>query len=113
MVENDRVTTIPPRLRPLLDAGSPLQDLAGRLVAGGHQSYLVGGRVRDALLDLSTDEQHDVHAPHVTPPSACRPTRTARSALGPTPAPTRSSGSSGAGRITYGSRASGSARSAA
>src|SRR5436190_10272692 len=60
MVENDRVTTIPPRLRPLLDADSPVQDLAGRLVAGGHQSHLVGGSVRDAFLDLSPDEKGDV-----------------------------------------------------
>jgi len=60
MVENDRVTTIPPRLRPLLDAGSPVQDLAGRLVAGGHQCSLVGGSVRDAFLDLSPDEKGDV-----------------------------------------------------
>src|SRR5256885_6611044 len=59
MVENDRVTTIPPRLRPLLDAGSPVQDLAGRLVTGGHQCYLVGGSVRDAFLDLSPDEKRD------------------------------------------------------
>src|SRR3989442_8694338 len=60
MVENDRVTTIPPRLRPLLDPASPVQDLAGRLVAGGHQCYLVGGSVRDAFLDLSPDEKRDV-----------------------------------------------------
>src|SRR5947208_3223746 len=60
MVENDRVTTIPPRLRPLLDAASPVQELAGRLVAGGHQCYLVGGSVRDAFLDLSPDEKRDV-----------------------------------------------------
>src|SRR5437588_9937050 len=60
MVENDRVTTIPPRLRPLLDADSPVQDMAGRLVAGGHQSHLVGGSVRDAFLDLSPDEKGDV-----------------------------------------------------
>src|SRR2546423_3725320 len=60
MVENDRVTTIPPRLRPLLDAASPVQDLAGRLVAGEHQCYLVGGSVRDAFLDLSPDDKRDV-----------------------------------------------------
>src|ERR671910_71939 len=50
--ENDPVTPIPPRLRPLLDAASPVQQLAGRLVAGGHRCYLVGGSVRDALLDV-------------------------------------------------------------
>ena len=60
MVENDRVTTIPPRLRPLLDAGSPVHDLAGRLGAGGHQCYLVGGSVRDAFLDLAPDDKRDV-----------------------------------------------------
>jgi poly(A) polymerase len=59
MVENDRVSPIPPRLRPLLDADSPAQQLAGRLVAAGHQCFLVGGSVRDALLDVS-QEQGDV-----------------------------------------------------
>ena len=54
------VTRIPPRLRPLLDAQSPVQQLAGRLVAAGHESYLVGGSVRDAFLDLSPDETRDV-----------------------------------------------------
>jgi poly(A) polymerase len=58
--ENDPVTAIPPRLRPLLDADSPVQQLAGRLVAAGHQCFLVGGSVRDALLDLSPDEKRDV-----------------------------------------------------
>ncbi len=58
--ENDPVTPIPPRLRPLLDANSPLQQLAGRLVAAGHQCFLVGGSVRDAFLDLPPDQQRDV-----------------------------------------------------
>jgi poly(A) polymerase len=58
--ENESVTPIPPRLRPLLDADSPVQQLAGRLVAAGHQCYLVGGSVRDALLDLGPDEKRDV-----------------------------------------------------
>ena len=49
--ENDTVTAIPPRLRPLLDEGSPVRALADRLVAAGHECYLVGGSVRDALLD--------------------------------------------------------------
>src|SRR5918995_956622 len=57
--ENDPVTPIPPRLRPLLDAASPVQQLAGRLVAGGHRCYLVGGSVRDALLDVP-QEGNDV-----------------------------------------------------
>jgi poly(A) polymerase len=54
------VTRIPPRLRPLLDAQSPVQQLAGRLVAAGYECYLVGGSVRDAFLDLSPDEKRDV-----------------------------------------------------
>jgi poly(A) polymerase len=58
--ENDPVTPIPPRLRPLLDAQSPVQQLAGRLVAAGHECYLVGGSVRDALVDLSPEVQRDV-----------------------------------------------------
>jgi poly(A) polymerase len=58
--ENDPVTAIPPRLRPLLDAASPVQQLAGRLAAGGHQCYLVGGSVRDAFLDRSSEKEPDV-----------------------------------------------------
>ncbi len=58
--EDDQVTAIPPRLRPLLDADSPVQQLAGRLVAAGYQCFLVGGSVRDALLDVPDDEQRDV-----------------------------------------------------
>jgi poly(A) polymerase len=54
------VTRIPPRLQPLLDAQSPVQQLAGRLVAAGYECYLVGGSVRDAFLDLSPDEKRDV-----------------------------------------------------
>jgi poly(A) polymerase len=56
------MTLVPDRLRPLLAAGSPLQDLAGRFTAAGRRLYLVGGSVRDALLgqtgsdlDLTTD----------------------------------------------------------
>jgi poly(A) polymerase len=44
--------SVPARLAPLLDPDSPVQQLAGRLAAAGHESYLVGGSVRDALLDL-------------------------------------------------------------
>src|SRR5438128_10268811 len=54
--ENERVTAIPARLLPLLDEGSPVQKLAGKLVAAGHECYLVGGSVRDALLDLPHDD---------------------------------------------------------
>jgi poly(A) polymerase len=45
------VTPIPARLRPLLDRDSPVQRLAERLGAAGHECCLVGGTVRDALLD--------------------------------------------------------------
>jgi poly(A) polymerase len=45
------VTPVPARLRPLLDHNSPVQQLAGRFAAAGHRCYLVGGTVRDALLD--------------------------------------------------------------
>jgi poly(A) polymerase len=60
------MTVIPERLRPLLAADAPLQELAGRFVAAGHGIYLVGGSVRDALLgqtpkdlDLTTDARPD------------------------------------------------------
>ncbi|HUF83023.1 MAG TPA: CCA tRNA nucleotidyltransferase [Acidimicrobiia bacterium] len=45
------MTSVPARLRPLLDRDSPVQNLAERLAADGHRCYLVGGTVRDALLD--------------------------------------------------------------
>jgi poly(A) polymerase len=45
------VTAVPPRLQRFFEAGSPTQQLAARLVAGGNRAYLVGGSVRDALLD--------------------------------------------------------------
>ncbi len=54
--ENETVTAIPPRLRPLLDEGSVVRALADRLVAAGHQCYLVGGSVRDALLDRESPD---------------------------------------------------------
>jgi poly(A) polymerase len=60
------MTLVPERLRPLLAAGSPLQELAGRFTAAGRCLYLVGGSVRDALLgqtgsdlDLTTDARPD------------------------------------------------------
>ncbi len=49
--ENVRMTTVPARLQPLLDADAPPQQLARRLLDAGHECYLVGGTVRDALLD--------------------------------------------------------------
>jgi poly(A) polymerase len=54
--ENEAVTEVPARLRPLLDPGSPVQQLAGRLRAAGHSCYLVGGTVRDALLDRAHED---------------------------------------------------------
>ncbi len=60
-------TSVPPRLRPLLEA---TRGLAAAFDAAGHRLYLVGGSVRDALvadvdldgidLDLTTDARPDV-----------------------------------------------------
>ncbi len=47
---------VPPRLQPLVDGASPVLELARRLAEAGHQCYLVGGSVRDALLDLPHDD---------------------------------------------------------
>jgi poly(A) polymerase len=49
--ENVPMTTVPARLQPLLAADAPAQQLARRLLDSGHECYLVGGTVRDALLD--------------------------------------------------------------
>jgi poly(A) polymerase len=63
--DNGRVT-IPERLRVLLAADSPLQRVAQQLNGAGYECYLVGGSVRDALLDraavdldLATDARPD------------------------------------------------------
>jgi poly(A) polymerase len=56
----DPVVPIPPRLRPLLEPSSPVQELARLLTAAGHACYVVGGSVRDALLDVSPDVEPDV-----------------------------------------------------
>ena len=60
------MSAVPERLRPLLAPDSPLQDLARRFYDGGHQLFLVGGSVRDALIgvtspdyDLTTDARPD------------------------------------------------------
>jgi poly(A) polymerase len=45
------MSAVPPRLQPLLDPASPVQQLARLLGDAGHQCLLVGGSVRDALLD--------------------------------------------------------------
>jgi poly(A) polymerase len=45
------VTAVPPRLERFFEPDSPTQQLSARLAKGGHRAYLVGGSVRDALLD--------------------------------------------------------------
>jgi len=42
---------VPARLERFFEPGSPTQQLAARLAAAGARAYLVGGSVRDALLD--------------------------------------------------------------
>ena len=42
---------IPPRLQSLLADGTPARELSERFADAGHKLYLVGGSVRDALLD--------------------------------------------------------------
>jgi poly(A) polymerase len=43
--------SVPPRLAPLLAPDAPVQRVARALVDAGHDCYLVGGSVRDALID--------------------------------------------------------------
>lgn len=50
---------IPPRLEPLLSAGSTPIELALRFGDSGKSLYLVGGRVRDALLGRTTEPDLD------------------------------------------------------
>ena len=59
-------SVVPSRLAGLLGPGTPLSDLAARIAAAGYDCYLVGGPVRDALLDrpigdldLTTDARPD------------------------------------------------------
>ena len=47
---------IPERLRWLVADGSPTVELADRFRAAGHMLYLVGGSVRDALLDRPVED---------------------------------------------------------
>jgi poly(A) polymerase len=61
------MTAVPPRLTRFFEPGSPTQQLAARLAERGHRAYLVGGSVRDALLDrdiedvdVTTDARPDV-----------------------------------------------------
>jgi poly(A) polymerase len=60
------VKGVPPRLARFFEPASPTQALAARLAAAGHRAYLVGGSVRDALLDrdivdvdIATDARPD------------------------------------------------------
>jgi len=48
---------VPARLQPFYDAGSPVRDLAARLAAEGAESYLVGGTVRDAFLNVDLEAE--------------------------------------------------------
>ena len=61
------MTNVVPSLEPLLQPGSPVQELAQRLAGAGHECLLVGGSVRDGLLgrdhsdiDVTTDARPDV-----------------------------------------------------
>ena len=47
---------VPDRLLPYLAVGSPAHTLALRLEAAGHECFLVGGTVRDALLDRTNSD---------------------------------------------------------
>jgi len=60
------VGAVPARLERFFEADSPTQQLVARLGAEGHRAYLVGGSVRDALLDreivdvdITTDARPD------------------------------------------------------
>ena len=48
--------TVPPRLEPLLRIDAPSVELARRFAASGYHLYLVGGTVRDALLDRQGED---------------------------------------------------------
>ena len=61
------MANVVPSLEPLLQPGSPVQELAQRLAGAGHECLLVGGSVRDGLLgrdhsdiDVTTDARPDV-----------------------------------------------------
>jgi poly(A) polymerase len=54
------MSAFPSRLRPLLEAFSPLQQLARLLVDEGHECYLVGGSVRDAFLDRAVRDGEEL-----------------------------------------------------
>lgn len=50
------MAVVPSRLAGLLGPGTPLAELAARFAAAGHDCFLVGGPVRDALLDHPTGD---------------------------------------------------------
>jgi poly(A) polymerase len=47
---------VPPRLVRFFEPDAPTQQIAARLAEGGHRTSLVGGSVRDALLDRDIDD---------------------------------------------------------
>ncbi len=49
--DNGAVSNVPARLAPYLGSTANLTQLARRFVAAGYECYLVGGSVRDALMD--------------------------------------------------------------
>lgn len=60
--------TIPPRLEPLLAPGSVPVRVAERFREEGHEIFLVGGGVRDALLDRTRTETDDFDFATAAPP---------------------------------------------
>ena len=50
------MSPVPPRLERFFEPGSPTQQLAGRLADAGARAFLVGGSVRDALLDRDIED---------------------------------------------------------
>ncbi len=54
----DRMT-LPERAKSFYEAGAPPRELADRLIAAGYECYLVGGTVRDLVLDR-VDESNDI-----------------------------------------------------
>lgn len=54
------MSTVPPRLRSLLEPDSPASRVAARLVGAGYECYLVGGSVRDAFVERSHPGHADV-----------------------------------------------------
>ena len=50
------MTAVPARLERFFVPDSPTQQLAARLRTAGHSSFLVGGSVRDALIDRDIDD---------------------------------------------------------